>query len=163
MLDPLTHPGLSVQHGFFTRAGGVSSGLYAGLNVGLGSDDAPASVQENRRRVATKLGGAQLMTLHQTHSSIVHVFKTDDALPDTPLQGDAMITNRSDISIGVLTADCAPVLFYAPQAGWTGAAHAGWRGAPSGIVDNTVQSLRQYAGEQGEICCCRPVHFRTPL
>ncbi|MGC6512518.1 MAG: peptidoglycan editing factor PgeF [Parvibaculales bacterium] len=151
MLDPLTHDSLSVKHGFFTRKGGVSKGLYAGLNVGFGSNDAPDKVAENRQRVADDLGVSRIMTLHQTHSSTVQILKSDTPLPDDALLGDALITDRDDISIGVLTADCAPVLFYAPQAGWIGAAHAGWRGALSGIIESTATALRDMTGAQAEI------------
>ena len=143
--EPLTHTLLDlagVRHGFFTRQGGVSTGLYEGLNVGLGSADDPAAVVENRARVAHAMGGssADLATAYQTHSA--------DALlagagwdKDRP-EGDAVVTTRPGVICGVLTADCAPILLADATAGVVAAAHAGWKGALGGIIQATVDLMK---------------------
>jgi len=155
MLEPLQSPVLSraprIRHGFFTRAGGVSNGIYAGLNCGPGSADAPGNVAENRARVAAHLGShADVATLYQIHSGI--------ALPiDAPIDGDArpkadaIVTRTPGLVIGVLTADCAPVLFADPEAGVVGAAHAGWRGAVGGILEATVAEMEKQGARRKSI------------
>lgn len=130
----------SIRHGFFTREGGVSKGLYASLNCGFGSGDARADVAENRARVASALGAAELMTVHQIHSPHV-VTLTGMPPPDHPPEADAMVTNVPGLAIGVLTADCAPVLLADAEAGVVGAAHAGWKGALLGVVGATVAAM----------------------
>ena len=133
-----------LRHAFFTRAGGVSRGIYAGLNVGVGSDDDRTAVMENRRRAARALGAAadDVTTPYQVHSADVHVatapFSTD--IREKP-RCDAIVTAVPDLPIGVVTADCGPVLFADADAGVVGAAHAGWKGAISGILDATIDAM----------------------
>jgi YfiH family protein len=129
-----------VRHGFFARDGGVSEGIYAGLNCGQGSRDNAEHVQENRRRVAQHFSTTpdRLCTLYQVHSP-------DVALVHEPTQGtiqaDAMVTTRHGLVLGILTADCAPVLLADEQAGVIAAAHAGWKGAYGGVLEHTVQAM----------------------
>lgn len=141
-VDVLTHPALSgAAHGFLGRRGGVSQGAMHGLNVGLGSDDDPAAVAENRRRaLGAVLAGARLVTAYQVHSALVHTVTEpwgDEARP----QGDALVTDRPGLLLGVVTADCAPVLFHDSVAGVVGAAHAGWKGALHGVTDATIAAM----------------------
>jgi YfiH family protein len=130
-----------MRHGFLGRRGGVSTGLVAGLNVGLGSGDDPAAVAENRRRaLAAVAPGAQLVTVFQVHSPAVVVATAawpDEARP----KADALVTDRPGLALGILTADCAPVLFADTEAGVIGAAHAGWKGAIAGVTDATVAAM----------------------
>lgn len=130
----------AVPHGFLGRRGGVSLGEVAGLNVGLGSADDPAAVAENRRLAAEAvLPGARLVTCYQVHSALcVAAGDWDDA--ERP-HADALVTDRKGIVLGVLTADCAPVLFADAQAGVVGAAHAGWKGAFTGVCEATVEAM----------------------
>ncbi|HEX9752971.1 MAG TPA: peptidoglycan editing factor PgeF [Methyloceanibacter sp.] len=133
-----------VRHGFFTRQGGVSSGVYASLNCGPGSRDDAANVTENRARVADILGAepSRLITVFQKHSADAVV--TDKPWKEGKIpEADAIVTAKPGLAIGVLTADCAPVLFCDGAAGVIGAAHAGWRGALSGIVEATVEAMRK--------------------
>jgi len=132
-----------VRHGFFTRQGGVSSGLYASLNCGPGSRDEPANVTENRARVGELLGAKPggLVTVFQKHSADAVIAEKPWSLDKAP-EADAIVTAKPGLAIGVLTADCAPVLFCDGAAGVIGAAHAGWRGALSGIVEATVEAMR---------------------
>ena len=138
-------------HGFLGRRGGVSTGLHAGLNVGWGSDDERAAIAENRRRaVAAVLPGAALVTVHQVHSpDVVTVTEPwpDDARP----QADALVTNRPGLLLGILTADCAPVLLADVEAGVIGAAHAGWKGALSGVTDATVAAMEALGAKRERI------------
>jgi len=131
-----------VAHGFFTRLGGVSDGIYASLNCGPGSRDEAASVIENRARVAALLGAApgHLIAAHQKHTNTAVVADKPWAKDKVP-EADAIVTATPGLAIGVLTADCAPVLFCDPEARVIGAAHAGWRGALTGIVEATVQAM----------------------
>lgn len=142
----------TVSHGFFTRRGGVSSGLYDGLNVGLGSSDARDMVQENRRLALAHLApsGATLCTAHQTHSA--HVATVNEPWPtgDAP-QVDAMVTVQRDIALGIVTADCAPVLFADAGAGVIGAAHAGWKGAMTGVLEATVEAMENLGARRSNI------------
>lgn len=128
-----------VPHGFFGRAGGASQGLYAGLNVGLGSDDDEAAVQANRAAgVAAVKPGACLLTPYQVHSAeCVTVAEPFAARP----HADALVTDRPDLAVGVVTADCAPVLLADLSANVVGAAHAGWKGALHGITDTTIAAM----------------------
>lgn len=131
----------SVTHGFFTRRGGVSDGIYGSLNCGFGSDDDRGRVAENRSRVLTELEPAEgLITLCQVHSPTV-VTVSEPWAPDRAPRADAMVCNRSGIALGILTADCVPVLLADADAGVVGAAHAGWRGALGGVVSATVQAM----------------------
>ena len=133
-----------VTHGFFTRQGGVSRGLYASLNMGLGSSDDRDAVMENRARAAEMFGlpGAALLTVHQTHSSKV-VTVTEPWSAEAAPTADAMVTDRPDLILGVLAADCVPVLFADRQKAVIGAAHAGWRGAKGGIIAATVAAMTE--------------------
>jgi YfiH family protein len=133
-----------IRHGFFTANGGVSTGLYQSLNCGFGSNDDPALIAENRRRVANSLGFRpdQMFGLRQTHSArVVKIDSTSDASIDARADADALITNNSGYALAILTADCVPVLFAAPEMGVIGAAHAGWRGAVDGVLEATIAMM----------------------
>jgi YfiH family protein len=140
-----------VPHGFLGRRGGVSTGATAGLNVGIGSQDDPAAVAENRcRAAAAVLPTARLLTLYQIHSAgVVTVTApwTDDARP----HADALVTDRPRLLLGILTADCAPVLFADRQAGVVGAAHAGWKGAIGGVTDATIAAMEALGARRDRI------------
>ena len=129
-----------VQHGFFTRKGGASSGVFSGLNCGFGSTDQADIVAVNRARVADALSLApeNLCGCHQVHSADV---VTVTAPHDTPPRADALVTDQPGVALVILTADCQPVLFSDPAAGVVGAAHAGWRGAIDGILEATVEAM----------------------
>ena len=145
---PAAAPGIS--HGFFTRAGGVSGGLYAGLNCGPGSADDPAAVGENRDRVRAHLGAADLVTAYQVHSPDVVVVRAPWDQADAP-KCDGLVTTRPGLAIGVLTADCVPVLFADSGAGVIGAAHAGWKGAIGGVLETTVYAMTGAGAELSNI------------
>lgn len=140
-----------IPHGFLGREGGVSQGTLRGLNVGLGSGDDRSAITENRRRaVEAVLPGAALVTLHQVHSAdaiAVTAPYPDEARP----HADALVTNRPGILLGVLTADCAPVLLADPAAGVVGAAHAGWKGAISGITDAAITQMERLGADRRRI------------
>ncbi|NKB19521.1 MAG: peptidoglycan editing factor PgeF [Alphaproteobacteria bacterium] len=132
----------TIDHAFFTRHGGVSTGIYRSLNCGFGSDDQEEKVSENRRRVCECLGvsPASLVSVYQVHgTNVVTVEKPWDrhAAP----KADGMVTRQTDLALGILTADCTPVLFADPKAGVIGACHAGWRGALDGVVETTVAAM----------------------
>lgn len=153
-LDPITHPLLEragVRHGFFTRAGGVSTGLYEGLNTGVGSNDDPAAVAENRRRVAEWFGrdADDLAACFQIHSAVCRVAEAGWR-GDRP-EGDAVVSASPGVVCGVLTADCAPVLFADAEAGVVGAAHAGWKGALGGIIHSTVAAMQALGADPRRI------------
>jgi YfiH family protein len=134
-----------IEHRFFTRRGGVSSGLYSSLNCGYGSADPPDNVRENRRRAAAQfaLGETDLLTLHQIHSTeVLTVAAQRWTSPGAP-KADALVTDRPGVALGVLAADCAPVLIADPQAQVIGAAHAGWKGALAGVVDSTIAAMER--------------------
>ena len=140
-------------HGFLGRRGGTSAGIYAGLNVGLGSDDEREAILENRKRAADAiLPGTPLVTVHQIHSSRV-VTVDADSLTDSRPEADAMVTNRPGILLGILTADCVPVLFADAAAGVIGAAHAGWKGALSGVTDNVLIAMEAMGAHRDRIAC----------
>jgi polyphenol oxidase len=153
-LEPITHDALlipGIAHAYFTREGGVSTGIYEGLNVGNGSSDDPALIAENRSRAAGLFGVApkHLMNPWQTHSSDVIVV-------DRPFDGerpkaDAIVTKTKGLAIGVLTADCGPILFADPQAKIIGAAHAGWKGAVGGILENTIKTMEDLGASRANI------------
>lgn len=134
-----------VRHGFFTRAGGVSEGIYASLNCGLGSGDDTDKVTTNRGRVASAVDiqPKGLVTAYQVHSPNVVEVETPWTREQAP-RVDAMVTTRRGLAIGILTADCAPVLFADRKARVVGAAHAGWRGAVSGVLDATVAAMAKH-------------------
>lgn len=148
----LTSPALgSIAHGFTGRRGGVSAGLVAGLNVGLGSDDDPAAVAENRRLAAQAiLPGAALVTLHQVHSAdVVHV--TEPIATDQRPKADAMVTDRPGLLLGVLGADCPPILFADEAAQIVGAAHSGWKGAFAGVGEAAVAAMERLGADRTRI------------
>lgn len=131
-----------LRHGFFTREGGVSSGIYESLNCSLSSGDDLANVAENRRRVLAELGlpAEALATVYQVHSP--DIVTVDAPWPhDQRPKADAMLTKRKGVALGILTADCTPVLFADERAGIVAAAHAGWRGAVGGVLEATVQAM----------------------
>jgi hypothetical protein len=142
---------LAVPHGFHGRRGGVSAGVCAGLNVGYGSGDDRAAIDENRRRaVAAVAPGARLATVHQVHSPIALV--ADQPWPEEARpQADAIVTDRPGLALGILTADCAPVLFADSAAGVVGAAHAGWKGAFGGVLEATLAAMESLGAERGNI------------
>ncbi|WP_134726205.1 peptidoglycan editing factor PgeF [Paracoccus luteus] len=151
-LEILTHPLLApLRHGFFTRKGGASSGLFAGLNCGRGSSDQADAVAVNRARVAEAMRVApdRLATVHQTHSARVLTLRPgDDPAAACRTEADAIVTATPGIAIAVLTADCQPVLLADAGAGVIGAAHAGWKGAVDGILDATVAAMRALGADR---------------
>ena len=143
-LHKATASGLQIRHGFFTAKGGVSTGIYKSLNCGFGSQDDWAIITENRRRAAASLGFKpdKMFGLLQTHSAdCVFIDAYSDADTAARPVADALVTGTTNHAISILTADCVPVLLAAPSAGLVGAAHAGWRGAVSGIVASTVAMM----------------------
>jgi YfiH family protein len=145
--DPVRAPpldalaGQGVRHGYFTRRGGVSQGIYRGLNTGPGSDDDRDDVTENRRRVAAwmRVAPERLLTCHQIHSPDVVVAKAP--FPGARPRADALVTDVPGLAVCASTADCGPVLFADAQARVVGAAHAGWRGALTGVLENTIAAM----------------------
>ena len=143
-------PGLA--HGFFTRRGGVSSGAFAALNCSLSGKDDAEAVRENRRRAADALGlpGGVLAGLTQVHGDAVAVLDTPWPEDRRPL-ADAVVTRRPGLALGIVTADCAPVLFADPVAGVIGAAHAGWRGAVGGVLEATIEAMLGLGAQRARI------------
>jgi len=139
-----------LRHGFFTRKGGASSGIFQGLNCGPGSSDLSGAVSINRERVAAALdlSAQALVTVRQVHSA--DVLTVDAPLTDRPA-ADAMVTDRPGLALGILTADCQPVLFADHDAGVIGAAHAGWRGALEGVLEATVDAMERLGASRGSI------------
>ncbi len=140
-----------IAHGFFSRGGGVSHGIYRGLNAGLGSSDNRGDIVENRRRIASVLGieAERLVGPHQVHSA-------DVVTVDGPFEGDrpradGIVTSTPGLAVGVLTADCGPLLFADPQAGVIGAAHAGWKGALNGVVESTISAMEKLGARREKI------------
>jgi YfiH family protein len=137
-----------IAHGFFGRQGGVSEGIFASLNCGPGSGDAREHVGENRNRVLTALGGEKLLTLYQIHSpNAVVVSEPWEQGP----QADAMATNVPGLALGILTADCAPVLFADSAAHVIGAAHAGWKGALTGVIASVLEKMESLGADRARI------------
>ncbi len=152
MTDHLKSPALVAPHAFFSRAGGVSTGLYRGLNCGPGSSDAPEAVVENRRIAAKHLSGnpdTPLLSCYQVHGREV-VVALKDWGNDRP-KADAMVTNQPGLILGILTADCTPVLFEDAEAGVIAAAHAGWKGALMGVTDATVRAMEALGAKRERI------------
>jgi YfiH family protein len=152
-----------IRHAFFTREGGVSDGVYASLNAGIGSGDAPERVRENRARMAAALGVGpdQLLTAYQVHSPDVVIAQTPwpgDARP----RADAVVTRVPGIAIGVSTADCGPVLLADAQARVIGAAHAGWRGALAGVVDATIEAMESVGADRTRMVAALGPMIRQP-
>ena len=149
MLDGATANG--IRHGFFTRVGGVSEGIYAGLNIGVGSNDDPAHVAENRGRVAAWMGvGAEsLLSVYQIHSPDVIVATEPFGTPRP--KADAIVTNRPGLALGASAADCGPILFADAAARVIGAAHAGWKGALTGVLENTIDAMEGLGAQRENI------------
>jgi YfiH family protein len=150
--DPALADLARIRHGFFTREGGVSDGVFASLNCGFGSNDDAEKVAENRRRAMARLGIAAdaLATLYQVHSATVVEVERPFVLGTAP-RADAMVTRMTGLALGILTADCAPVLFVDPRARVAGAAHAGWRGALSGVVEATIAAMEGLGARRADI------------
>ena len=141
----------AVPHGFLGRRGGVSAGELAGLNVGYGSGDDRDAIAENRARaIAAVLPGAELATVHQIHSANVVMVEKPWAYKERP-HADAMVTDRPGLLLGILTADCAPVLLADAEAGVVGAAHAGWRGALAGVTDSVIGAMEDLGARRERI------------
>ncbi len=141
-----------IRHGFFDRGGGVSQGIYATLNGGVGSDDAPENVAENRGRMAAALGvtADHFLTPYQIHSPEVATVDAPWTSDNRP-RADALVTATPGLAIGVSTADCGPLLFADPEARVIGAAHAGWRGAFTGVIEATVAAMEKLGAGRGRI------------
>jgi|GraSoiStandDraft_4_1057263.scaffolds.fasta_scaffold180418_2 YfiH family protein len=152
-----------VRHAFFTREGGVSDGVYASLNGGAGSDDAPAKVMENRARMAATLGVApdHLLTAYQVHSPDVVTIDRPWPPHERP-RADAIVTAVPGLAIGVTTADCGPVLFADDTAGVIGVAHAGWRGAATGVLEATIAAMERCGADRGRVAVALGPTIRQP-
>lgn len=148
----ITHPVLDgIPHGFCTRQGGTGSGLYASLNCGFGSADERDIVAANRARAVGMLGGGlALVTVHQVHSADVVTVEAPWPQAENP-KADALVTRRPGLCLGVLAADCVPLLFADPEAGIIGAAHAGWKGALAGVAEATIAAMCRLGAEYGRI------------
>ncbi|MER5172271.1 peptidoglycan editing factor PgeF [Thioclava sp. GXIMD2076] len=148
LTSPLLRP---VRHGFFTRKGGASSGIFSGLNCGVASSDLSSAVEVNRARVAEAMEAepAQLASMRQVHSALAAV--VEDPAQPAP-EADGLVTKTPGVVLSVLTADCQPVLFSDPEAGVIGAAHAGWKGALGGVLEATVEAMETLGAERGRIC-----------
>ncbi len=154
-------PGL--RHRFFTREGGVSTGIYRGLNGGVGSQDDPAHVQENRRRMAGAMGVqlSHFLTAFQIHSPDVAIATTPWPADQRP-RVDAMVTREPGLALGVTTADCGPVLFADPKARVIGAAHAGWKGAFTGVLESTINAMEGLGAARNDIVVAIGPLIRQP-
>lgn len=155
-----------VRHAFFTRQGGVSQGVYASLNVGLGSKDDPAAVRENRRRCAGHFGASEVVTAYQVHSPDARV-ATGPWAGDPP-QADAVVSVTPGVVCGALAADCAPVLLVDPHARVVAAAHAGWKGALTGVVESAVAQMEALGAVRGRLRaavgpCIGPASYEVGL
>lgn len=140
----------TISHGFFTREGGVSEGNYASLNCGLNTDDKPGNIQKNLEIIRSKIcPSADLYLLKQIHSNLVVTL--DKKSENIGVEGDAFVTNQKNQIISIMTADCVPILFYDPANQIIAAAHAGWRGAYSGIIQNTVHSMIKLGAKAEQI------------
>ena len=152
-----------IRHAFFTREGGISEGIYASLNGGIGSRDAPEKVRENRARMAASLGLAadHLVSCYQIHSPNVIVAETAWTRENAP-RADAIVTKVPGLAIGVSTADCGPILFADAQAGVIGAAHAGWKGALTGVIEATVAAMEKLGATRARIAAAIGPLIRQP-
>jgi polyphenol oxidase len=152
-----------VRHAFFTRDGGVSDGIYASLNGGQGSDDAPDRVRENRARMAGALGVApdRFITAYQIHSPDVIIAEEPWAHDARP-RVDAIVTRVPGLGIGVSTADCGPILFADAEARVIGAAHAGWKGALTGVLEATITAMEGLGAQRGRIAAALGPMIRQP-
>ena len=161
--SPLLDALPDLRHKFFTRDGGVSEGIYAGLNGGIGSDDDPAHVAENRRRMAAALGVGpdHFLTVQQIHSPDVAV-ATGPWSPAERPRADAMVTKVAGLALGVGAADCGPVLFADAKARVIGAAHAGWKGALTGVLESTVSAMEKLGADRQDIVAAIGPLIRQP-
>jgi hypothetical protein len=152
-----------IRHGFFTRSGGVSHGVYATLNGGVGSNDSPGNVAENRARMAAALGvtSEHLLTAYQIHSPDVVVADKPWTKEDRP-RADAIVTRTPRLAIGVSTADCGPLLLADAQARVIGAAHAGWRGAFTGVVEAVIAAMEKLGADRRRIAAALGPTIRQP-
>jgi YfiH family protein len=152
-----------IRHAFFTRDGGVSDGVYASLNGGPGSEDAPANVSENRARMAAMLGVRpdRFLTAYQIHSPDVVTIERPWSAQERP-RADAIVTRAPGLAIGVTTADCGPVLLADQQAGVIGAAHAGWRGAATGILEATIAAMERCGADRARMVAAIGPTIRQP-
>ena len=151
ILEMISSNLVQAPHAFFGRRGGVSEGVCAGLNTGFGSGDDRAAIEENRRRAVDVVArGARLVTVHQVHSPEA-VIVTEPWAEEGRPQADALVTSRPGIALGILTADCAPVLLADAEAGVIGAAHAGWKGAYGGVVETVVAAMESLGASRGRI------------
>ena len=153
----------NIRHAFFTRAGGVSEGIYQSLNGGIGSNDAPENVRENRARMAAALGVAptHFVTCYQIHSPNVIVAAEPWTRENTP-RADAIVTRVPGLAVGVGTADCGPVLFADSEAGVVGAAHAGWKGALTGVLEATIAAMEKLGAARARISAAIGPLIRQP-
>jgi polyphenol oxidase len=152
-----------IRHAFFTRGGGVSEGIYASLNGGPGSDDAPARVAENRGRMAAALGVGpdRLLTAYQIHSPDVVTIDRPWEPQERP-RADAIVTRTPGLAIGITTADCGPVLLADEKAGVIGAAHAGWRGAATGVLEATIAAMERCGADRSRLVVVLGPMIRQP-
>ena len=152
-----------IRHAFFTRSGGVSQGVYASLNGGVGSMDAPDKVAENRARMAAALGvrASRLLTPYQIHSPDVVVAEEPWTRENRP-RADAIVTRIPRLAIGVSTADCGPILFADSEAGVVGAAHAGWRGALTGVIEAAIAAMERLGADRDRISAALGPTIRQP-
>jgi YfiH family protein len=163
LASPLLSAIPGVRHAFFTRQGGVSEGIYDSLNAGIGSHDDPANVAENRRRMAQRMGvtAAHFLTVHQTHSPDVVVATEPWGAGSRP-RADAIVTRIEGLAIGASAADCGPILLVDPNARVIGAAHAGWKGALTGILESAIDAMEKLGAERnGMIAAIGPL-IRQP-
>ena len=153
----------NIRHAFFTREGGVSEGIYESLNGGIGSNDAPDRVRENRARMASVLGVAptHFVTCYQVHSPDVIVAETPWTRENAP-RADAIVTRMPGLAIGASTADCGPILFADAEAGAIGAAHAGWKGALTGVLEATIAAMEKLGAQRGRIRAALGPMIRQP-
>ncbi|MCL6229330.1 peptidoglycan editing factor PgeF [Bartonella bilalgolemii] len=156
----------NIKHGFFTRQGGVSKSFYQSLNVGQNSNDSPEHIMQNRTLIANyfDIEVQNLITVNQIHSCEVIV--VDQAFIGELPKADALVTTKRGLAIGVLTADCGPILFSDPQAGVIGAAHAGWRGSLNGILEKTISVMEEQGAKRQSITavlgpCIGPCHYEV--
>ncbi len=159
--ESLTSAALPVPHGFFTRRGGVSTGPYASLNGSMNGDDDQAAVQANRNLVMRCLGASAMVGLQQVHGPIVITVDQPWAAGAEP-RGDAMVTRQPGIALGIITADCAPVLLADAEAGVIGAVHAGWRGAVAGVLEATVAAMAALGADPARIAAAVGPCIRQP-
>ena len=155
-----------VRHAFFTRDGGVSEGVYAGLNVGVGSGDDPAAVAENRRRAAAHLGAEALVTAYQVHSARALI--TDGPWPARPPEADAVVSAMGGVMCGALAADCAPILIADADARVVAAVHAGWKGALTGVAEAAIARMTELGARRGRMRaaigpCIGPASYEVGL